>query len=260
MPTIDVLLDGTFFRAADGIVGFCSVVLIEGEYRTLVDVGHVGRRNAVLKALAERNLGPDDIDYAIVSHAHWDHAQNFDAFPNATMLIHPWERRYAGAPHPNDWATPRWTGAMIEQYPVIREVEESDHLEDGVWFAHAPGHSPGSVVTMVETDDGRCAVTSDVLHVARAALERRNPSVFWNEEDAVRSIDRVVGEADVIYPGHDRPFRIVDGEVVYLRDLSINLLGLDPATPGVRFDPAPVSSFVMPGIEEQSVDAFTGRR
>lgn len=251
MPTIDVLLDGTFFRAANGIVGFCSVVLITGEHRTLVDVGHVGRRNAVLAALAARDLGPDDIDYTVVSHAHWDHAQNFDAFPNSTTLIHPWERRYARKPHVNDWATPQWTGAMIEHQPSIEEVDEGDRIEDGVWFAHTPGHSPGSIVAMVEKDDGVAAVTSDVLHVARAALERRNPSVFWNEADAVRSIDRVLDTADVIYPGHDRPFRVAGGAIEYLRPLDITLLGLDPGEPGVSFDAAPPSNYVMPGIEEQ---------
>lgn len=251
MPTIDVLLDGTFYRSTQGIVGFCSVLLVEGEHRTLVDVGHVGRRNAVLAALAERDLGPDDIDYTVVSHAHWDHAQNFDAFPNATTLIHPWERRYAQKPHVNDWATPQWTGAMIEHQPIIEEVEEGHRLEDGVSFAHMPGHSPGSIVTMVETADGVCAITSDVLHVARAALTRKNPAVFWNEADAVRSIDRVVDSADAIYPGHDRPFRIVDGEIDYLRPLDITLVGLDIDDPGVRFEAAQPTNYVMPGIEEQ---------
>ena len=44
MPKIDVLLHGFRFNTDAGIPGFCSVLLIEGEKRTLVDVGHVGRR------------------------------------------------------------------------------------------------------------------------------------------------------------------------------------------------------------------------
>lgn len=256
MPRVDVLLTGQFFRASDGIIGFCSVVLVEGEHRTLVDVGHVGRRTALLDALAERDLGPDDIDYAVVSHAHWDHAQNFDLFPNSKVLIHPWERRYAHAPHRNDWATPQWTGRMIEYQPVIEEVKDGDHLEDDVWFAHTPGHSPGSIVTMVRTEEGVGALTGDVLHVANAAVTRRNPTVFWDDHAATESIERVLGESDLIYPGHDRPFRMVDGQPRYEEPYALTFIGLQPDADGLRFDSAPVSNWVMPGIEEQPVEAY----
>jgi len=41
-----------------GIVGFCTVLLIEGKKRTLVDVGHVGHHTALLAALEKRGLTP----------------------------------------------------------------------------------------------------------------------------------------------------------------------------------------------------------
>ena len=44
MPKLDVLLHGYRMNTQQGIVGFCSIILIEGQKRTLVDVGHVGRR------------------------------------------------------------------------------------------------------------------------------------------------------------------------------------------------------------------------
>ena len=42
MPKIDVLLHGFRFNTDAGIPGFCSVLLIEGTKRTLVDVGTWG--------------------------------------------------------------------------------------------------------------------------------------------------------------------------------------------------------------------------
>ena len=61
MPELSVLLQGSPLRTDVGIVGFCSVVLIEGEKRILVDVGHVGRRSALENALKAR--GPDTGGY-----------------------------------------------------------------------------------------------------------------------------------------------------------------------------------------------------
>ena len=205
MPTIDVLLDGYPLRTDVATPGFCSVVLVQGQKRTLVDVGHVGRRTFLQEALKQRGLTPADIDVTVMSHAHWDHSQNFDLFDHAPMLVHPLERKYAHKPHHNDWATPRWTGAMIEFQSRVQEVEEGYEIEPGVWLMHTPGHSPGSIAVMVETNDGVCAVTGDVLHYSNVALSRVNPLVFWNEEQATRSIDRIVGGRGCHLPGPRPP-------------------------------------------------------
>jgi glyoxylase-like metal-dependent hydrolase (beta-lactamase superfamily II) len=256
MPRIDVLLHGSPLRTDVGVVGFCSVLLIEGQKRTLVDVGHVGRRTFLQAALRERGLTPADIDVMVMSHAHWDHSQNFDLFEDIPMLVHRLERKYAHRPHRNDWATPAWTGAMIESHPNILEVEEGYEIEPGVRIMDTPGHSPGSISVQVETDNGLCVVTGDVLHYSDVALTRKNPLVFWNEEQATRSIDRIVGVADAIYPGHDRPFRVVKGEIEYLESPKMTILGVSPADPDVTIETGSRPTWVMPGIEEQSIESL----
>jgi len=252
VPTIDVLMDGLPQRTGQGLLGYCSLILIEGEKRTLVDVGHVGRRNVLMAALAERGLGPGDVDSIVLSHSHWDHSQNLDAFANATIYMHADERRYSNAPHPNDWATPAWTGAMLSiEDHRIETVEDGTLLEPGVGIMLTPGHSPGHISVTVETDQGLAVITGDALHYAAAALTRKNPIVFWNEQQASDSITRVVETADVIYPGHDRPFRLHHDEIVYLRDFELTLVNVSLDTPGFSFQPSPPAVFVMEGIEEQ---------
>jgi N-acyl homoserine lactone hydrolase len=253
MPSVELLLTGSPLRTAQGVVGFCSVALIEGERRILVDAGHVGRRTALLAALAQRGLTPDDIDVTLMTHAHWDHAQNFDLFRHAPTLIHPAERKYAHAPHDNDWATPKWTGAMLETQPDIQEVNDGDEIDPGVRVIHTPGHSPGCLSVLVDTDDGVAAVTGDVLHYSTVALTRINPLVFWNEEQATRSIDRILDHADLIYPGHDRPFRLDGKRIEYLTEFEMEIAGLDPQDPGLRWDLSERKAWVMPGIEDQPV-------
>ena len=257
MPKIDVLLQGSPMRTDVGVVGFCSVVLIEGQKRTLVDVGHVGRRLALQAALDQRGLKPADIDVVVMTHAHWDHSQNYDLFDHAPMLVHSYERKYAHRPHRNDWATPGWSGAMIEHHPTILEVDEGYEIEPGVRLMLTPGHSPGSISVLVETDDGVSVVTGDVLHYSNVALTRKNPLVFWNEEQATRSIERIVETADLIYPGHDRPFRVVNGEIEYLVPLQLTITGVNPDDPGVTFDTSPRPVWIMPGVEEQTVESLS---
>lgn len=250
MVKIDVLLDGQPLRTTQGIVGFCTVVLIEGAQRTIVDVGHVGRRMPLKAALKMRGLTPADIDNVVVSHVHWDHAQNLDIFPDARILVHGSERRYAANPHPDDWATPAWSGRMLEIQRRIEEVEEGDEIEPGVRIIHTPGHSVGSICVVAETEQGLAVVSGDVLHYGVAALTRKNPVVFWSEREASLSIDRVVEMADVIYPGHDRPFRLVDGEVEYVKPFELTLAGVHAQMEGLSFDMTPYGGYILPGIKD----------
>ena len=256
MPKLDVLLHGYRMNTQQGIVGFCSIILIEGRKRTLVDVGHVGRRVVLQEALDKRGLSPEDIDLLVMSHAHWDHNQNFDLFEHAPLLMHSWERKYVRHPHRNDWSTPKWTGAMIERHPRIQEVEEGFEIEPGVRVLHTPGHSAGSICLLVETDQGKCILTSDVLLFANQALSRKHPVVFWNQEQAIRSLDRVIEEADVIYPGHDQPFRLVNGEIEYVEQMKLNITGVAQDEPGLEFTTVAPSYYVMPGIEEQTPESL----
>ncbi|MEV6652583.1 MBL fold metallo-hydrolase [Streptomyces sp. NPDC051219] len=258
MPTIDILLPGYAIDTDQGYPAFCGVFLVRGTdtaghpRNILVDAAHVGRRPHLWDALAARGLTAADIDTVVLTHAHWDHVQNIDLFPHATLLIHPDERRYAHTPHASDWATPAWTGLLLEQLPV-REVVDGQDIIPGVTVVGLPGHSPGSIGVLVDTEAGRAAITGDALHFAYVAQTRRNPLVFWDADQAALSIERVVGLADVIYPGHDRPFRLTSGnDIDYLEPFALTLTGLRPDTGGLAFaDGASRPLWVMPGIGDQ---------
>jgi N-acyl homoserine lactone hydrolase len=116
-----------------------------------------------------------------------------------------------------------------------------------------PGHSAGSIGITVQNEQGLSLITGDALHYASVALSRRPPLVFWSAAQAQASIDRVVRLADVIYPGHDRPFRLTaEREVEYLREFSLTITGTPPDRPGLGFYPRTREPWVMPGIEDQA--------
>jgi glyoxylase-like metal-dependent hydrolase (beta-lactamase superfamily II) len=253
MPKIDIIAEGSSVNTDVGIIGFCSVILIEGEKRVLFDSAHVGRRTYIEAQLQARGLTPQDIDLQVLSHAHWDHTQNFDLFDRAPLLLHPDERRYAHRPHRNDWATPQWTGAALETKELI-EAGEGYEIMPGCRVIELIGHSPGSIGLEVETENGRAILCGDAIHNAPIAVRGHSPLVFWNAEQADAAIKRVVESGAVIYPGHDRPFRITDGAIQYQTDFKMTITGLGPETPGASFlpSPPPRQPWIMPGIEEQA--------
>ena len=260
-PRIDVLLEGFGINTDTGLAALCAVILIEGAdaqgrlTRILVDPAHVGRRTFLWDSFASRGLAPGDIDMVVLTHAHWDHVQNIDVFAHAPLYMHPEERRYCAAPHPNDWATPAWTGAILERMD-IHEIADGDELIPGVGIVDLSGHTAGSMGITVQNEQGLSLITGDALHYASVALSRRNPLIFWDAAQAAASIDRAVAMADVIYPGHDQAFRLTaDREIEYLRPFSLTITGTTLDRPGLRFENKPRDPWIMPGIEDQAARA-----
>ena len=241
-PRIETLLPGSMISTDQGEIAFCSVNLVEATgsdgrtRRIVIDTGHVGRHQALRQALVSRGLSPSDIDTVVLTHAHWDHVQNVSLFPAARVLLHSAELRYARAPHPLDHATPPWTTAILDRNPIV-EVTEGDEVARGVTIVEAPGHSPGTLAVAVATAEGAAIVTGDAIQDGRVALEGRNALVFFDEERANASVRKLVALAEVIYPGHDRAFRIEAGRLDYLDPLAMCLTNVRADLEGMSFNP-----------------------
>ena len=262
-PKVEILLSGYSLDTNVGLAGFCTVTLVEGvdvngeRKRILFDPAHVGRRVVLYEALAQRGLGPLDIDGVVLSHSHWDHIQNIDVFDHAPIMIHPFERQYSLEPHASDWATPAWTGAILERQKLI-DVQEGDQLLQGVRVVDMPGHTPGGIGLAVETGDGLAVIAGDALHHARIALIGENPLIFWDRAAARDTITRVVKMADRIYPGHDQVFRVVNGEIEYLEKFQMTVSNVAPSLTDLDWEEHEPGQWIMPDIEQQqaALDEF----
>jgi N-acyl homoserine lactone hydrolase len=257
---LDTLLQGYRIGTDHGAIAFCGINLVEGLdeagalKRIIVDTGHAGRRPALEDELRLRGLTAADIDIVVCTHAHWDHIENLNIFERAQIVLHHRERRYITAPHRNDHACPNWINALIEMYQDrIREVEEGTRLIPGVEVVDAPGHSAGTIAVKVDTTDGVAVVTGDSIQNSTVAVQRRNALVFWNDELASRTIDKLVSIADVIYPGHDQAFRIDShNNVEYVQEFQLTLTETAADQSGLTFDSSTeFKQVIMPGIEEQ---------
>jgi len=226
MPEIEVVIPGFTMGTDQTMLGLSSVTLIKGRHNILVDVGSYGRRVLLQQALEKRGLSPNDIDVVVLTHLHWDHSQNVDLFPSAEFLLHSDALEYSKAPRKSEWAIPQYFSKTLEGLRV-RGIDEGDEVEPGVRCLHTPGHSRGHMSVVVETSQGPAVIAGDALSDA-GTIDRGTPAlIFWNEEEARASIRKILDAASVIYPGHDRPFRVnSDGSTQYLGGASsIRVLG-----------------------------------
>ncbi len=220
MPTIDILLAGMSAITNQTRLGLSTVALVRGHNNILVDVGHYGRRQMLEEALVNHRLAPDDIQIVVLTHAHWDHAQNVDIFPGARFFIHKAELDYSRAPRKGDWATPRYFANTLQGLNV-QEVVEATELEPGVRIVGIPGHSCGTIGVVVDTPEGTAIIASDAFPDAGTVSRGRPSLVFWNEREARESVRKIMRLSKVIYPGHDRPFRITSGgSVIYMEGVA----------------------------------------
>jgi glyoxylase-like metal-dependent hydrolase (beta-lactamase superfamily II) len=216
-PTTTTLLNGYSLNTEQGNPAFCSVHLVETDAgRLLFDCGHAGRRRRLLDALAQRGLAPADIGTVVVSHGHWDHLQNVDFFRNARVLLHPDELRNLADPPAEDLGTPRWTRWILDELDV-RTTGDGDGPLPGVEVLDLPGHTPGSIGLAVSANSGRVVLSADAVPTAAVLSAHAASGHPYDRAQADASVERVAQLADVVYPGHDAPFRIdADGNLQYV--------------------------------------------
>ena len=221
MPSVDLIVPGFTIRSDQTRLGLSTVSLVRGERTTVVDAGHFGRRTWIEEHLRGLGVTPEQVDGLVLTHLHWDHMQNFDLFPNATIYVHPAELEYVQGR--SDWATMRYVRAALAERRVAA-VEEGFEVEPGARILATPGHTGGSMSLVVDTPEGTVGIVGDALPNARTALRRKPYLIFFDERAAEASAERIVDQCQILYCGHDRPFRLLEaGRVEYLVEAKVTV-------------------------------------
>lgn len=164
-------------------------------------------------ALAALGSDPIEVQKVIQTHLHWDHAGQFDMYPNAIFHLQARELAYVNGPlmrhaalragyEPGDIAAA--TALLHGGRMVLHEGQVQ--LADGISLHHVGGHTDGLQVVRVRTRRGwMCLATDAAAH--RANLERRIPfPVLVRVDDALAAFETVLSLADspgLVIPGHD---------------------------------------------------------
>lgn len=133
-------------------------LIIEGDNAAIIDTGVNASAPAVVEALAQRGIRPQQVQWVILTHIHLDHAggagELMHLFPNATLVVHPRGSAHMVAPAKLIAGTEAVYGVekTAQMYgtiqPVAAErVTEAEHdavLQLGdreLRLLHTPGHA-----------------------------------------------------------------------------------------------------------------------
>jgi glyoxylase-like metal-dependent hydrolase (beta-lactamase superfamily II) len=165
-------------------------------------------------AVLAAGVRPDEITAIIISHAHWDHADGADLFPNATIWIQREEYRY----YTGDAWHARGThgGVDAEDMMALLRINTQGRLRfvDGDDQEPIPGircytggkHTWASQYVAVQAAGGTVVLTSDNVYLYEN-LEKHAPIAQTLDSasnlKAQERIGSLASGPDFIVPGHD---------------------------------------------------------
>ena len=138
---------------------------------------HVTLGPPLLAQLAEVGYAPTDITHLSLSHFHWDHTANANAFAHAEWLVRPVERSAMFSDPPGSARTLTYD-ALLNSRTTLVTADEHDVFGDGaVILKAAPGHTPGHQVLYVNLPQtGAVVLSGDLYHYPEERTLDRFPN------------------------------------------------------------------------------------
>jgi len=202
-------------------------ILRAGDATILVDTGFdpaVGARRGrtclcpPLDALSRLGVERESVSAVIVSHLHYDHIGNLDAFPHAELVVPRREFEFWTGP-----AAARFQFASHVEAPEIDGLAEArssgrvrftdgvEEIFEGITARAVGGHSPGQQVTVVSALGGDVVLASDAVHFYEEFELDRPFGVIADLEQMYAAYDLlrelVAADGAVLVPGHDPAVR-----------------------------------------------------
>lgn len=135
-------------------------------------------RTPFLADLAQAGVTPEDIDYVMCTHLHWDHVgwntrlhdgHWVPTFPKAQYIMAKREFEHWQAVQQRGEESAHRLAFEDSVLPVVRAgqsvlVDDDYAMDDGFWFESAPGHTPGNVVIHARSGGQHGVFLGDVIH------------------------------------------------------------------------------------------------
>ena len=227
---IDMLVTGFPGKSVcHGALGWSTIALLRGYGRVaLIDTGGYGVRGVLLERLAEFGLTPEAVTDVILTHAHFDHIVNWTMFPRASVFIGGGELEWAVGEPWGRTPVPELHVEALNRHERTRRLSPGDEVLPGVITHHAPGHTPGHLIFVLEDDDWHVIFTSDAAK-NQAEFLSGEVDMSLSVEDSRATIHKIREMAlarpgTIIVPGHDRPLIEEDGAFAYIGERNATII------------------------------------
>jgi glyoxylase-like metal-dependent hydrolase (beta-lactamase superfamily II) len=162
-----------------------------------------------------RSIGiqPEAVEDVIITHLHYDHCGNHEAFPKARYHLQDTEAAYATGRH---MCHPlmRIPFEVDDVVAMVRKVfagrvvfhDGTEQIAPGITVHKIGGHSKGLQCVRVKTGRGYVVLASDATHLYEHINEGRVFPVTYNVGDVLEgyaTIKKLAESTDHIIPGHD---------------------------------------------------------
>jgi glyoxylase-like metal-dependent hydrolase (beta-lactamase superfamily II) len=139
---------------------------------------------ALLTQLTASGFAPADVTHLALSHYHWDHTANANAFAHATWLVPEIERDAMFADEPPGGVRLATYTALEQSRTIFITADEHDVFGDGtVIIKQAPGHTEGHAVLYVKlAQNGGVLLSGDLYHYPAERTLGRLPTFEVSEE------------------------------------------------------------------------------
>lgn len=212
---VEVLVQGYPGKSSEqGGLGWSTVALARGPGGrvALLDTGRLGVRKVLLERLKAAGLAPEVVTDVLLTHAHYDHCENWAMFSRATIHAPGAELDWACAQPEGSPMLPEFTLRALSTSPRLHRLSEGPTGLPGIACFEAPGHSPHHLVFVLEGEP-RTIFSADVAK-NRAELATGRADISLDPVVHAASIARLLAvwrevPGTVLLVGHDLPM-VVD--------------------------------------------------
>ena len=203
----------------------CLVYLVDLGDLVLIDCGSGESWREIKANIRDAGFDPLEIHTLVLTHGHIDHVGAAHEIKEETacrIVAHEGDREVIETGDATrsaaDWYGIELAGVTVD-HCMIGQSENLDFQNGTLTLLHAPGHTPGSIVAVVETDDGHRVLFGQDLH-GPFLPAFGSDIALWR-----RSMRDVLAlEADILCEGHHGIFY---GEAA-VREFIERLLSLYP--------------------------------
>jgi glyoxylase-like metal-dependent hydrolase (beta-lactamase superfamily II) len=200
------------FLPADKTQNFFTPVLLNtGAELVLFDTGLSAEGTSA--ALAAAGISPDQVDLVVLTHMHGDHIGGLMQADGVTPTFA--NARYAtGSVEHNHWAGQANEGFDKSVKPLndkITMLEDGGSPIAGVTAMLAPGHTPGHMIYMIESNGQRLALTADTCNHYVFSLQHPDWEVRFDADKPMgaatrKSVFGMIAADRIPFVGYHMPF------------------------------------------------------